>query len=175
VHNVGDDLESFVHVLTWAAIKYARNDLGAEERTHFLKGFDSIYGGVHKEALLRQDMSAIVHLGLDQRPFSAVLETIYSGFGHRYGSMEQLKLKGNDKAAAEAELKKLETHDWLHNVLQQALKDDGWKAAQDGRVYQDIIVDDRHLTERQKNRRKSLIPEYKEELNSSGKCSRRRQ
>jgi len=173
VHNVGDDLESFVHVLTWAAIKYARNDLTPVNRTRHLRKFDSIFGGDDKAEFIGMGMTAIVRIGLNRKPFSAVLKAIYSGFGHRYGSTEQLKLEDEDEAAAEAELKKLETHDWLYNILRNALEDSEWKAATDGRVDQEVLEDDKYLTNRQKSRKKSMIPEYEEELNSNAKRSRR--
>jgi len=173
VHNVGDDLESFVHVLTWAAIKYAQNDLTPSNRTRHLRKFDSIFGGDDKAEFFKMDMVAIESIGLKQEPLSAVLEAIYTGFGHRYGSLEHKKLKKSNKQAAEAELEKLETHDWLYNTLRNALEDSEWKAATDGRVDQEVLEDDKYLTNRQKNRKKSMIPEYEDELNSNAKRSRR--
>jgi len=174
VHNVGDDLESFVHVLTWAAIKYASNELTPANRSHHLKNFDSVqYAAFSKVEFFQRDMLAIESIGLKQQPLSAVLEAIYTGFGHRYGSLEHKKLKKLNQQAAEAELEKLETHDWLYNTLRDALEDSEWKAATDGRVNQEVLEDDKYLTNRQKNRKKSMIPEYEEELNSNAKRSRR--
>jgi len=108
-------------------------------RRHLIEG--SVAG-------LGMGVTAIVRIGLDRKPFSAVLKAIYSGFGHRYGSTEQLKLEDEDEAAAEAELKKLETHDWLYNILWNALEDSEWKAATDGRVDQEVLEDDKYLTNR---------------------------
>ncbi|KAF8967433.1 hypothetical protein BDZ97DRAFT_1697573 [Flammula alnicola] len=164
-HKTGDDLESFVHVLTMVAIKYARNTLNARRRTFLLKKFDSTLAGVggdDKAAKFREDSSAITHIDLEQKPFSEVLENIYSGFGHRYGSLAQGMLQKTDKRAAEAEIKKLETHDWLYGVLEDALKNITWKAAEDGRVYQEVLEEDMHMTAGQK-KRKSMLSEYDEE------------
>jgi hypothetical protein len=173
-HRVGDDLESFVHVLTWIAIKYARNRLTAPERTWLLKKFDFSIGGVgglDKAAFLRSDSASVMEINLQQEPLSIVLEDIFSGFGHRYRSLAQRKLERSDKKAAEAEVEKLETHDWLLGVLGEALKNKEWRDARDGRVDQDIL-DDRSLTEGQR-KRKSMLAEYNEERGSGSKRSRR--
>ncbi|KAF8972156.1 hypothetical protein BDZ97DRAFT_1650439 [Flammula alnicola] len=164
-HKVGDDLESFVHDLTWSAIKYARNSLTAEDRTEVLMRFDTSLnkiGGQRKAAMFREDSSAITHIGLERKPLSDVLKRIYSGFGHRYGSTKYEELQLENEQAAKAEVEKLETHNWLYGVLEDALKNITWKAAEDGRVDQEVLKEDRYLTAGQK-KRKSMLPEYDEE------------
>ena len=143
-HKVGDDLESFVHVLTRVTIKYARNTLTPFERSRLLKKFDFTSYSAGKAEFFQPDLFAIspslpVRIGLEQTPLSAVLEVIYSGFGHRYWSTRHHVLKETSKASAEAESEKLETHDWLHSVLQEALNNKEWKNARDGSVEQEII------------------------------------
>jgi hypothetical protein len=64
-HRVGDDLESFVHVLTRIAIKYAKNHVTARERTRLLKKFDSSIDGVggdDKAEFLKSESNAIMVL-----------------------------------------------------------------------------------------------------------------
>ncbi|KAF8970554.1 hypothetical protein BDZ97DRAFT_1652449 [Flammula alnicola] len=155
-HKTGDDLESFVYVLTTVAIKYARNTLNPRRRTFLLKKFDSTLNGVggdDKADLLTMSMATVSRIGLEQEPFSAVLRDIYSGFGHRYMSPDQIMLREKDEKAAEAEIEKLETHDWLYGVLEDALKNIIWKAAEDGWVHQEVLEEDRHMTTGQKKRK----------------------
>jgi hypothetical protein len=138
-----------------------------------LKKFDSSIDGVggdDKADFFKLDSGAIIDIGLDQEHLSIVLEAVFSGFGHRYMSMEQRKLLKADKKAAEAAVEKLETHDWLLGVLKEALKNKEWRAARDGRVDQDVL-DDRSLTGGQR-KRKSVLLEYNEEQGSNSKRSR---
>lgn len=163
-----------MHVLTWAVIRFARNKLTPEERTRLLQKFDSSYAGVaggDKAELFRLDSAAIMDVGLYQEPLSTVLEDIYSGFGHRYGSLRYRILNKKDKEAAEVEVEKLETHEWLLGVLQKALENDEWKDARDGRVDQEFIPDGRYLTAGQERKRKSMLPEYETESDSK-RCKR---
>lgn len=135
--------------------------------------FDSSIGGVggrDKAEFFRLDSAAIMEIGIEQEPLSMVLEDIFSGFGHRYRSLAQSKLKKEDQKAAEAEVEKLETHNWLLGVLEEALENKEWRDARDGRVDQDIL-NDRPLTVAQR-KRKSMLPEYKEERGSDSKRSR---
>jgi hypothetical protein len=139
-----------------------------------LKKFDSSIGGVgggDKAEFLGGDSASIMRLGLEQEPLSMVLEDIFTGFGHRYLSTEQTKLKRRNAKAAEAEVEKLETHDWLLGVLEEALKNKEWRDARDERVDQDTL-DDMSLTEGQR-KRKSMLSEYNEERGSGSKRSRR--
>ena len=139
-----------------------------------MKKFDSSIDGVggdDKAEFFKLDSGAIIDVGLDQKPLSIVLEDVFSGFGHRYMSMEHRKLLRNDKEAAEAEVEKLETHDWLLGVLEEALKNKEWRDARDGRVDQDVM-DERPLTEGRR-KRKSTLPEYNEEEGCNSKRSRR--
>lgn len=162
-HNIGDDLESFVHVLTWAAIKYARNALDAQHRTQLLKRFDSSNaadGGREKQNSFQRDVSAIKEIKLAQKQFSAILSKIYIAFGIRY---ESPRTELMTEEALQAEVAKLETHEWLLDILETALEDDEWKAAKDGRVLPDVIVDPRHLTAGQAKRRKSMLPDQVKE------------
>ena len=164
VHNIGDDLESFVYVLTMVAIKHARNYMDPERRTRALKkfNFDGVAGD-SKAELLKAGTGTVRDFKLDRKPFSNLLEDIFRGFGLRYGSERYYDLESHNPEAIAAELAKLETYDWLYGVLDKALKNDEWKAAGDGAVSQKIVSDlDRYLTDTQK-KRKSMIEEYREE------------
>ena len=167
VHSIGDDLESFVYVLAMVAIKYARNSMDSQRRNRALKKFDfDGVAGVSKAELLSRDTGTIRDFKLDQKTFSDLLEDLFRGFGLRYGSPRYDDLERDNPEAIAAELAKLETYDWLYVVLDRTLKDDEWKAAEDGAVEQKISSDsDRYLTDGQK-KRKSMMEEYKEEYNA---------
>ena len=162
VHNIGDDLESFVYVLAMVAIKYARNSMDPQRRTRALKKFDfDGVAGDSKAELLKAERATVRDFQLDQRPFSDLLKDIFRGFGLRYGSSRYDDLERDNPEAIATELAKLETYDWLYDVLDKALENDEWKDAGDGTVQQEILLDsDRYLTDAQK--RKSTIEEYKE-------------
>jgi hypothetical protein len=165
VHNIGDDLESFLYVLTMVAIKYAQNSMDSRSRSLELKNFDHVFGGVGgflKAKMLRGDSSTIHAFGLDQKPFSDLLKVLFSKFGLRYGSTRFLDMDSIDSAAAAAEVQELETHDWLCGVLDKALKDDVWKEAEDKAVEQEVLKEERYLTDANK-KRKSTVEAYKAE------------
>ncbi|KAF8967431.1 hypothetical protein BDZ97DRAFT_520806 [Flammula alnicola] len=166
-HKTGDDLESFVHVLTTVAIQYAQNALTPHDRGYLLEKYDHIVdgiGGNGKAELFRGDSPSITNIRLGKKPLSAVLQKIYSGFGHRYGSLAQETLRMTDKQAAEAAVEKLETHEWLYEVLEKSLNNEEWKAAGDGRVDQEVVGRSEHLRAAHQKRKSMLRePEYDEE------------
>ena len=163
VHNIGDDLELFVYVLAMVTIKYAQNFMDLQRRTRALKKFDfDGIAGDSKAELLKAERATFRDFQLDQRPFSDLLKDIFCGFGLRYSLSQYNDLERDNPKAIATELVKLETYDWLYDVLDKALKNDEWKDAGDGTVQQEILLDsDRYLTDAQK-RRKSTIEEYKE-------------
>lgn len=149
-HSIGDDLESFVHVLAWAAIKYAQNTLDTQHRAQLLQKFDSsraVDAGREKQNSFQRDVAAIREIGLIQKPFSAVLSEIYVAFGLRYDSPRSFSMT---EEAVQVEVAKLETHEWLLDLLETALENDEWKASGDGRVNVDVIPHSRGLTAKRK-------------------------
>jgi hypothetical protein len=165
VHNIGDDLESFLYVLTMVAIKYAQNSMDPHNRSLELKSFDHIFDGVGgslKAKILRGDISTIDAFGLNQKQFSDLLKILFSKFGLRYRSARFLEGDMVDSAAAAAEVDELETHNWLFDVLDKALKDDVWKEAEDKAVEQEVLEEERYLTDAHK-KRKSAVEVYKVE------------
>lgn len=162
-HSIGDDLESFVHVLAWAAIKYAQNTLDTQHRAQLLQKFDSsraVDAGREKQNSFQRDVAAIREIGLIQKPFSAVLSEIYVAFGLRYDSPRSFSMT---EEAVQVEVAKLETHEWLLDLLETALENDEWKASGDGRVGRCLPFSG--LNSKKVAKRKTSMPlEYGEKL-----------
>ncbi|KAJ3503931.1 hypothetical protein NLJ89_g8210 [Agrocybe chaxingu] len=127
-HNVGDDLESFVHVLVWTAARYAPGTMSIAERTAFVKSFDSP-DGEHKSMLMRLGEEGIYGMKLDQNGVNEVLIPLFGAFGTRY--KEGTKRQASDRVRKE--LEKLESHGWMLDILKKGLEDEEWQSADDAR------------------------------------------
>src|SRR5262245_5905137 len=87
VHRVGDDLESFTHVLAWMAALYAPNSMTPEDRGEFLRVFDStIDNSSSKERIFLVDMGTIMNIMISNEKFRDVLCSLWHGFACRYDS-----------------------------------------------------------------------------------------
>jgi hypothetical protein len=159
VHRVGDDLESFTHVLAWVAARYAANSMTPGQRGEFLRVFDStVENSNSKERILLADLVTILKMKISQKQFHDVLCTLWHGFACRYDSY--FILTQTDDVAKKLR-EQLETHDWMISTLKDALKDKDWElASDDGAVNHGLLTSDESLTEGQRKKRKSNLSEY---------------
>ncbi|CAA7266257.1 unnamed protein product [Cyclocybe aegerita] len=153
-HNIGDDLESFVHVLVWTAARYAPGTMSIAERTAFVKSFDSP-DGEHKSMLMRLGEEGIYGMKLDQNGVNEVLIPLFGAFGTRY--KEGTKRQASDRVRKE--LEKLESHDWMLDILKKGLEDEEWQSADDAWVSHPIKQDDKRAPA-DSRKRKSQTSEY---------------
>lgn len=159
VHRIGDDLESFTHVLAWIAARYAPNSMTPEDRAEFLRVFDSTVDNSNsKERIFLADMVTIMNIMISQKQFQDVLCSLWHGFACRYGSYYVLT---QNKDSIEKLKDRLETHDWMISTLKDALKDRDWKlASDDSAVDHELPISHESLTEGQRKKRKSNLSEY---------------
>jgi hypothetical protein len=159
VHRVGDDLESFTHVLAWMAARYAPNSMTPEDRGEFLRVFDStVDNSSSKERLLLADMMTIMNITISNQKFRDILCTLWHGFACRYDSYYVFT---QTEDAAKYLRERLETHDWMMDTLKDALKDSDWKSdSDDSAVNHELPIPDESLTEGQRKKRKSNLSEY---------------
>lgn len=126
-HGVDDDIESFLWVLLWVAIRHAPNSLPPEERSSLLANFDVPSAQWHvKRSLVAGGRKVIVGkygFKLTSRALADVLATLVQ------------ELEGavwDEDAEAKAHWS---THDWMLGVLGEALRDEKWKMVEDHSVH----------------------------------------
>ncbi|CAA7260742.1 unnamed protein product [Cyclocybe aegerita] len=128
IHNVGDDLESFLWVLVWVALRYAQNEMSVAEREMFLDAFNYSFhgeGGLAKRGYILTDYAAIEDMKLDNGFLSNMLCNFWSKFGGRYGTTT-FRTKKEDHVATDKWLEELESHEWMLSELEKALKNEEW-------------------------------------------------
>lgn len=126
-HRADDDIESFLWVLLWVAIRHAPNSLTSEERRSLLMQFDvSSVDWRIKLALVSNGRHAIVgELGY-QLTSQALADVLAELVGELSGAVA--------RADAQAQAH-WSTHDWMLGVLARALRDEKWKAVKDHSVH----------------------------------------
>ncbi|KAF5377728.1 hypothetical protein D9757_009366 [Collybiopsis confluens] len=134
VHAIRDDLESFVHVMMYCALRYAANGLTPKYRMFNLEDFEYTRRGpdVRKLMLI---LAGVGHFELSTQPFSDLLDRLVESLGHLYTKPQILAGRFRlrmDPAQVDAEVRKAQslmlTHDWMKNTLGGALEDEGWKS-----------------------------------------------
>jgi hypothetical protein len=149
--NVGDDIESFVLLLFWIAVRYAPNQASEEERTSFLNQFDDPRSKRNLIMVYRQNAQ---DLQLETPQFLAFLAKI----GRRYVDRYEVPDSLDDEAEAEELATKqlaLERHDWLLDIFKTALNNEVWKATKDAARYNAI-----KRVDAAKKRKVDAGPEY---------------
>ncbi|KAF9023916.1 hypothetical protein BDZ89DRAFT_1069580 [Hymenopellis radicata] len=115
IHDVGDDLESFVHVMVWLAARYAPNNMDPSVRGAFLAIFDAPAGVDFKETRMTLGKEAIERLLLGQRHLETLLEDLWFAFGRRYASYRDIEAK-NDGLESETGSES-DSSDWWDQSL----------------------------------------------------------
>ncbi|EEB93246.1 hypothetical protein MPER_08127 [Moniliophthora perniciosa FA553] len=112
-------------------------------RSAFLRAFDSRIGGAggdEKYTYLVSGKNTIKRINLCQAAFSDLLSELWVAFGFRYESDAYASTTMQDPEKADAEVQKLESHEWIVGVLEDALKNEQWKnVTNDGAVKHSII------------------------------------
>ncbi|KAF9479142.1 hypothetical protein BDN70DRAFT_984982 [Pholiota conissans] len=136
-----DDLESFLHVISWIALRYVPSELSAEDRTGYLTSvFDSYrsrpngmtVGGPHKRTFLTN--RTIVREGkFEHGPLLSLLEELTETCAARYEEF-LLPLNPGKLSAWKAlqiadhkeRLERLATSEWIIDLFAEYLKSPLW-------------------------------------------------
>jgi len=162
-HNLADDLESFLHVLTWMALRYTPHALDSKTLTHLLiTMFDESYeddrgishGGETKASYLLSDR-VVRKAGFNHPILPSLLESLTETFAVRYEKQpsevdiqrfEVVSRKhGDDPELQEmlstqpagvylSKMKSLENSDWMLDTLSNALLKKSFWPVNDGPV-----------------------------------------
>lgn len=165
---LGDDLESFALVLLWLVGRYATNEMSPVERAMFLQRFDNLYGDP-KADMFRSGRALVPTLKLPSQNLRYLLEDLLDGYRFRYTELgEREQQKPGQLEAHKHHQARLENHQWLMDLLNNALKAEEWKRLKDpARRDQEVA----RLLQREGGRkRKSACSEY--ELTNANKRSR---
>lgn len=162
VHEVSDDIESFIYVLLWVAARYAPNTLSPEERFKFLAYFDydPIAPWTKRLDLCEQGALGIKRVKLTTLPFRKVLAVL----------MEQLRRHGDEELTFQTEImtdeeakgikERLLTHNWMEDVLEEMLQKEGWQKIKTDSAVRHPVAQDPSKEFEFSRRRKSRIDEY---------------
>ncbi|KAF8878825.1 hypothetical protein CPB85DRAFT_1342351, partial [Mucidula mucida] len=111
------------------AIRYAQNNMAPSERGDALARFEV---GRTKTDMILTGTNGVVAMKLSSSDLSVVLEDVIDIFSWRY---KELRFRDTHNAKAVEELRGqqalLEGHEWLIDILSDALQNDLWKARKD--------------------------------------------
>ncbi|KAJ3734711.1 hypothetical protein DFJ43DRAFT_1061268 [Lentinula guzmanii] len=147
----GDDLESFMLVFLWLAALYAPNKMDQDSRGEMLSVYDTP-NQLMRENFILAGIVTPLRVQLHSTSFSKILMKLMQEYSARYA-------KSADQELPPDIIKKqamLETHGWMIDSVQEALKDEDWKAAKDGGQRQDFTSPVVEKT----RKRKSAFTEY---------------
>ncbi|KAJ6544937.1 hypothetical protein B0H10DRAFT_2244029 [Mycena sp. CBHHK59/15] len=125
--NVGDDIESFVLLLFWIAVRYAPNNSSEKQRTSFLNQFEDPEA---KRNLILGYRQSAQRLQLESSQFRTFLVHIALQYTYRYDQPISLDDRAEVEELAAKQLA-LEKHDWLLDIFKTDLNDEAWKAIKD--------------------------------------------
>ncbi|KAG7440550.1 uncharacterized protein BT62DRAFT_581245 [Guyanagaster necrorhizus] len=147
VHSVSDDLESFVHVLTWVILRFTPSALTADKLASLLKqlyeeaedilddsavsGGYTVRGGQTKRTTLATALMVLQQMKLLNKNLDRLLTTLLRGFGVRYGSELHVNVMVLEKnpPATQALLGRIQSHKWILEAVTAALNDrSAWPA-----------------------------------------------
>ncbi|KAF5383892.1 hypothetical protein D9757_007383 [Collybiopsis confluens] len=159
-HTVGDDIESFLWVLSWVVGRNAPSTMTDNACAAFLQAFDERKdGGSTKKTMLGCGGMAIRDLNLATPQVTDLLSELWVHFGGRYDSDMFRMMTSNSPESARDWLQTLESHDWIIKKFETALTNKDWKTLKDPRITHSLPKTSKALTEVQK-KRKSGMTEY---------------
>ncbi|GJJ15905.1 hypothetical protein Clacol_010183 [Clathrus columnatus] len=146
-----DDVESFIHVLTWVSFRYAKHNLGGGALESFLGSvFDHAYyeedglvrGGDNKMNYLTSP-SQLMETEFGNLLLKGLLLNITDTIATRYRRPPTLRDADDDEAtldrllnARQKRLKKLEDSEWIINEFASVLKLPDWPANDEARKHE---------------------------------------
>lgn len=133
-HHVTDDIESFLWVLLWVAIRHASNSLTPAERRGCLAQFNVSSSHWRFKLSLVQGgrvaiESRVAGIQLASEPLKHCLGTLVDELHH---AIIRIENGAKDHWS---------THDWVLGVLDEALKNEEWKRAIDPQLDNEVAGD----------------------------------
>jgi hypothetical protein len=143
IHTLADDLESFLHVLSWVMLRYTPHDLDSETLTDFLIDmFDHSYEGENRSARGGRSKMAYLMSGLVPKSgfrhplLPALLKELTETCAVRYEERppdetdnvdeEENQLNALLRKKYEQRLAALGSSDWMLETFRKALDGGGW-------------------------------------------------
>lgn len=164
VHEVSDDIESFMHVAIWTSARYIPNTMTPEERSAFLANFDfqTADPGAGKKRILGMGPNTVDDLKLTTPGLVATMVKLMLAISYQHNNFSVQTLCENPIYTAEEVSKILSrmcTHDWMADTLKDALNNESWE------VFEDPLEDMQLVVPVSPNvkRKKSTIEAYRTE------------
>ncbi|GJJ15772.1 hypothetical protein Clacol_010050 [Clathrus columnatus] len=182
VQDLTDDVESFIHVLTWVSFRYAEHDMKDGALNNFLTSvFDDAYyedglakGGRTKMNYLMSH-SELTGTRFGNPILRALLVEVTKTISFRYRTEPSLEDAHNDKATLnhlvkghEETLEKLKSSEWIIDKFASALKLPNWPANDGAKKNRDI----KKAGTRIQTQSSSLKRKSSEDAGGKGKKSR---
>lgn len=132
VHEVSDDIESFLHVALWTSARYIPNMMRPNQCSSFLKQFDfeAVTPEASKMRMLRLGRGSLLELKLTTPAFAKVMGDLLASMSylHNPSALDPFKEADVDVTGYR---ERMLTHDWMAKTLEDALSQDSWKALAD--------------------------------------------
>ncbi|KAE9385819.1 hypothetical protein BT96DRAFT_840232, partial [Gymnopus androsaceus JB14] len=159
---VGDDLESFMLVFLWLAALYAPNKMSEKDRGEVLQVYDS------PNRRNRANFLLVGHATPRQFELkSTYLSNVLMELMHVYSARYAVPFNDTEASGISEKMKQLETHLWMIETMQKALKNDEWNATKDHALRQEFVLP---VVKENVKKRKSACTEYDYVF-----CARKRQ
>lgn len=128
-HETSDDIESFLWVMLWIAIRHAPNGLTADDRLAMLSYFDFSKTKTPARAKSLWTLAG-GELVTSKREGLLLTTSFFADLLERLTADFRLAWHREEKEAVE----RWATHDWMEDTLEDACKNDEWSAMKDGAV-----------------------------------------
>ncbi|KAI6029863.1 hypothetical protein PISMIDRAFT_680773 [Pisolithus microcarpus 441] len=154
MHELKDDIESFVHVLGWIALSYLPSSMGGDERTHILS---LMYDRSGKNAEGREEGGSYkafqLALGVypgegfeltEHPPILELIQNLASPFRARYGkppTEEDQKIFEFLMPQYRLNIERLGSPEWFLRTFEDALESPGWPAKDGARDRRIAFID----------------------------------
>lgn len=133
VHRVSDDLESVLWVLIWTIIRYVKNASTPDQRRNHLNMLENTptLPADRKELFLQASSfgGAAMMLKLQEPPgLVQLIDLLFSGLRAQY----------YPELASFDPQQPFDNHDWMLDMLNDALNDPAWQKLRDGSIQQEV-------------------------------------
>ena len=163
IHDVADDIQSFIYVALWAAARYAPNAMTVEDRCDFLERFDYRQAAPARQKIdFLRGSGAVNDLKLETQPFSMLLQllarfTWYSIDHDREWVNAVPEFSGViPDTEVEEMVGRLQRHDWMAETLEKKLESEEWRQTRDGAVEHPVSLPALDTTGPEKRRKSSM-------------------
>ncbi|KAH8929907.1 hypothetical protein BT69DRAFT_1315424 [Atractiella rhizophila] len=144
-HLASDDIQSFLHVLVWVIIRHGPTALTKDERVSRLKSFD-LKDTLTDAYTAKFDMfnrNVARNLYISTVPFAELVSELLVTLSCAITYEDSLDRPNVPKVKEERDAwQKMQTHDFMGNVMEESLKNLEWKQMNDGAANCAITYED---------------------------------